>query len=106
VHHANKAFLIPVERIDRIEADRNTVLLHAAGGPFRFRASIGDLAGRLDPARFLRINRSEIVRLDAVKEFHPWSHGDYRVVMHDGTELTWSRRYRSRSEAQFGAAVR
>ncbi|MEO8032171.1 MAG: LytTR family DNA-binding domain-containing protein [Gemmatimonadota bacterium] len=102
VHHENKAFLVPLERIDRIEADRNVVLLHSAGGPYRFRSSIGDLVERLDPARFLRINRSEIVRLDAVKEFHPWSHGDYRVLLHDGTELTWSRRYRARTEDQFG----
>lgn len=103
VHHADKAFLLPVERIDRIEAERNVVRLHAPGGPFRFRSSIGDLTDRLDPARFLRINRSEIVRLDAVKEFVPWSHGDYKVRMHDGTELTWSRRYRARTEGEFGA---
>lgn len=106
VHHANKAFLIPVDRIDRIEADRNTVRLHGSGGPWRFSASIGELVDRLDPGRFLRINRSEIVRLDAVKEFHPWSHGDYRVLLLDGTESTWSRRYRARSEAQFGGAAR
>jgi hypothetical protein len=31
-----------------------------------------------------------------------WSHGDYRVVMRDGTELTWSRRYRARDERVFG----
>ncbi len=102
VHHGNKAFLVPLDRVDRIEADRNVVLLHAAGGPYRFRSSIGDLVERLDPSRFLRINRSEIVRLDAVKEFHPWSHGDYRVLLHDGTELTWSRRYRARTGDQFG----
>jgi two-component system LytT family response regulator len=102
VHHDDKASLIPVEQIDRIEAERNVVLLHTARGRFRFRSSIGELAQRLDANRFLRINRSDIVRLDAVREFHPWSHGDYRVRMHDGTELTWSRRYRARAEGQFG----
>jgi len=102
VHHDKKASLIPVEQIDRIEADRNVVVLHTAAARFRFRSSIGELEDRLDPNRFLRINRSEIVRLDAVKEFHPWSHGDYRVRMHDGSELTWSRRYRARTPGQFG----
>jgi len=102
VHHDEKASLIPVEQIDLIEAERNVVLLHTARGSYRFRSSIGELALRLDPNRFLRINRSEIVRLDAVKEFHPWSHGDYRVRMHDGRELTWSRRFRARSETHFG----
>lgn len=62
------------------------------------------IAVRLDPARFLQINRSEIVRLDALRELQPCSHGDYQVVMHDGTTLMWSRRYRARSEGEFGTS--
>lgn len=102
VHHANKAFLLPVNRVDRIEADRNYVRLHGGGATFTLRGSIGTLAERLDPEKFLRINRSEIVRLDAVKELQPWFHGDYRVVMADGTILMWSRRYRAQTAGEFG----
>jgi two-component system LytT family response regulator len=102
VHHVNKAFLLPVERIDRVEADRNYVRLHAGGATFTLRRSISGLAERLDPEKFLRINRSEIVRLDAVKELQPWFHGDYRVVMADGATLMWSRRYRARTAGEFG----
>ena len=102
VHHANKAFLLPVERIDRVEADRNYVRLHSSGNVFTLRGGLTTLAERLDPERFLRINRSEIVRLDAVKELQPWFHGDYRVVMADGTTLMWSRRYRAQSAGEFG----
>jgi two-component system LytT family response regulator len=69
---------------------------------FTLRGSISALAERLDPAKFLRINRSEIVRLDAVKELQPWFHGDYRVVMGDGTTLMWSRRYRAQTAGEFG----
>ena len=68
VHHANKALLVPVERIDRVEADRNYVRLHSGGVSYTLRGSISAIADRLDPEKFLRINRSEIVRLDAVKE--------------------------------------
>ena len=102
VHHENKAFLIPVERIDRVEADRNYVRLHSGGKTFTLRGNIGSLAERLDPEKFLRINRSEIVRLDAVKELQPWFHGDYRVIMVDGTTLMWSRRFRAQSAGEFG----
>jgi two-component system, LytTR family, response regulator len=103
VHHANKAFLLPVERIDRVEADRNYVRLHSGGTVFTLRGSITSLSARLDPEQFLRINRSEIVRLDAVKELQPWFHGDYRVVMGDGTTLMWSRRYRAQTAGEFGS---
>lgn len=102
VHHENKAYLIPVERIDRVEADRNYVRLHSGAKSFTLRGNIGALAERLDPEKFLRINRSEIVRLDAVKELQPWFHGDYRVIMADGTTLMWSRRYRAQSAGEFG----
>jgi len=102
VHHANKALLLPVERIDRVEADRNYVRLHSGGTAFTLRGSLTSLAERLDPEKFLRINRSEIVRLDAVKELQPWFHGDYRVVMGDGTTLMWSRRFRAQSAGEFG----
>jgi two-component system LytT family response regulator len=104
VQDGNKALLLPVERIDRMEADRNYVRLHAGGSTYVVRGSIGAMAERLDPDRFLRINRSEIVRLDAVKELHPWFHGDYRVVMHDGAVLMWSRRYRALTDGEFGGA--
>jgi len=97
VHLDDRAVLVPVDRIDWIEADRNNVWLHGAGKSILHRQSISALEERLDPQRFLRVSRSVIVRLDAVREFHPWSHGDYRVVLHDGTTTMWSRRYRSRS---------
>jgi len=104
VHQANRALLLPVERIDRVEADRNYVRLHSGGTAFILRRSLTSLADRLDPEKFLRINRSEIVRLDAVKELQPWFHGDYRVVMGDGTTLMWSRRYRAQTAGEFGDA--
>ena len=102
VRHANKAFLVPVERIDRVEADRNYVRLHSGGVSYTLRGGISAIADRLDPDKFLRINRSEIVRLDAVKEMQPWFHGDYRVIMGDGTTLMWSRRFRAQTAGEFG----
>jgi len=103
VHDERRGVFLPVDRIDRIEADRNYVRLHGEGGTYAVRAALAAVARRLDPRRFLRINKSEIVRIDAVREVHPWSHGDYRVVMRDGATLTWSRRYRAQVADPFGS---
>jgi two-component system, LytTR family, response regulator len=97
-----RAVFLPVERIDRIDAERNYVFLATRTERFRLRATIASLQERLDPAQFLRVNRSTMVRLDAVREMHEWSHGDFRIVMQDGAEVIWSRRFRAGAEREFG----
>ena len=101
VQREGRAVLVPVQQIDRLEADRNDVRVHTRGGTQIVHGTLGELAERLDPAVFLRVNRSTIVRLDAIKEFQPWFHGDYRILLHDGSELMWSRRYRAKSRSAF-----
>ncbi|MEP6574352.1 MAG: LytTR family DNA-binding domain-containing protein, partial [Gemmatimonadota bacterium] len=97
-----RTLFLPVDQINLVNADRNRVRLSTSSGEYRLRMPLGELGERLDPARFLQINRSQIIRLDAVKELHPWSHGDYHILLHDGTTLTWSRRYRAESVSEFG----
>jgi two-component system LytT family response regulator len=103
-HGQGRQLLLAVETIDRIEAQGNYLLFvtaGGAGGEYRRRGTLSDLEGRLDPTHFLRLNRSEIVRLDAIREVQPWFHGDARVVLADGSVRTWSRRYRAKVEGLF-----
>lgn len=93
--------LLPVARIDLVRADANYLEIHAGGQVYRRRGPLAELAARLDPEQFLQINRSELVRLDAVAELQPWFHGDYRVILKDGRQLTWSRRYRAKEKERF-----
>ena len=102
VRDETKAFLLTLDRVDRIEAEGNYVRLHSGGKSYTVRSAIGALAARLDTDKFLRISRSAIVRLDAIIELHPWFHGDYHVVMTDGVRLTWSRRYRATAMPELG----
>ena len=34
--------------------------------------------------------------IDRIREIQPWDHGDYRIVLKDGSFVNFSRRYRSR----------
>ena len=101
VHLGARVVLLPVDRLSYIEAQRNE--LHFIAGKQRYtqRATLSGLEARLDPDKFLRINRSQIVRLDAIAELQPWSHGDYRIVLADGTVLSWSRRMRAAQKGVF-----
>jgi len=93
--------LLAVDQVDLVRAEGNYLRFFAAGVEYRRRGTLRDLEGRLDPARFLRLNRSEIVRLETVRELQPWFHGDARVVLRDGSVLTWSRRYRAKAPGIF-----
>lgn len=52
-----------------------------------------------DPARFVRIHRSTIVNLERIGELQPYFHGEYAVILRDGTRLKLSRGYHERLEA-------
>lgn len=88
--------LVAVESILYVSSHGNYVRFHTDDGVFERRGTLAALAERLDPGQFVRINRGEIVRLDAVAELQPFFHGDYYAVLRDGTRLTWSRRFRDR----------
>ncbi|HEY4575081.1 MAG TPA: response regulator [Thermoanaerobaculia bacterium] len=90
--------LLPMGEIDLIRADGNYLSFFSKGEEYRRRGTLREIEERLDPAQFVRLNRSEIVRLEAIRELQPWFHGDARVILKDGLLLTWSRRYRGKVE--------
>ena len=93
VTHDDRAFLLAIDQIDWVEAAKNYVFIHAGKESYRMRGALEALHQKLDPAKFLRANRSQIVNLDRVKELHPWFHGEYKIILRDGKEVMWSRRY-------------
>jgi two-component system, LytTR family, response regulator len=89
-----KEFFVPVEKLDWVEADRNYLCLYAGQETYLLRSTLENLARQLDPDQFARISRSELVNLDQIREMQPWFHGERRIVLKNGKELTWTRRYR------------
>ncbi len=92
-----RELFLPVERLDWAAADRNYILLHSGPVTYTVRGTLENLAQQLDPDQFLRINRSELINLDRVREMQPWFHGERRIILQGGRELTWTRRFRAAS---------
>jgi two-component system LytT family response regulator len=99
VKSAGRVFFLRTEEIDWVEAAGNYVRLHARSESHLLRESMKNMESRLDPSTFVRIHRSAIVNIDRVKELEPWFHGEYIVIMRDGTRLTASRVYSDRLSA-------
>jgi len=93
IRENERAYFLPVREISWIEADRNYLLLHCGKKTHTLRATLDSLTKLLDPKLFVQVNRGSLVRLDAIRELQPWFHGEYKVMLLDGTELRWSRRY-------------
>ena len=94
VEKGGREIFLSVAHIDWASADGNYVHLHSGSDTYTVRATLDGLARRLDPDRFVQINRAELVNLDGVKEMRPLSHGERLVVLKDGRELIWTRRFR------------
>ena len=96
VRKLNREFILNTADIDRIEADGNYVVVYVSGQSYRLRDSLDGLAQRLDEQRFARVHRGHVVNIDRIREIQPWDHGDYRILLKDGSFVNFSRRYRSR----------
>jgi len=98
VTRAGRTSVVDVDRIDRIEAADYYVRLHVEEATHLLRITMKELERRLDPARFVRIHRSHIVRVDVIRELRPHPGGGYLVILDDGTRLPLSRSRRRKLE--------
>lgn len=102
---ASRTHLVHPTDIDWIEASGVYVRVHAGERSLLVRETLAALERRLEPLGFYRIHRSALVRLDRVVELEHRSHGDYRVLLRDGTELTLARTRKAGLEARLGRSI-
>jgi two-component system LytT family response regulator len=91
-----------VDRVEWIEAQDYYVQIHAEGREHLLRESLRNLEARLDPRRFARIHRSAIVNVDRVKQLRRRTHGEYTLLLENGTELKLSRTHRDQLQLLLG----
>ena len=102
VPSGHRSIFVRTELVDWIEAERNYVRLHVGGRAYLLRENLTRIASALDPATFCRIHRSTIVNIDRIQTVESLFHGEYLVVLHDGTKLTSGRSYRRSLQALMG----
>ena len=96
---------IRVAEIDWIEGAGIYVNLHVGGKELLYRSALNEIAGRLDPMRFIRVHRSSIVNIDSIVELQPISHGEFELVLKDGHRSRVSRTYRIQLEKRLGQSL-
>jgi len=88
-----------------LEASGNYVAVHTtAGRTHLVHETMAAIEARLDPAAFVRIHRSTIVRVDRIRQLEPHINGEFIVVLDEGTRLKLSRSYAEASRRVLGLA--
>jgi two-component system, LytTR family, response regulator len=87
--------IIPLDSVEYIEADDVYAAVIAAGRRHLVRTPLDALEHALDPAAFIRIHRSYIVRLDRVTEIRRDKNSGPELVLESGVSLPVSRRRRA-----------
>jgi two-component system, LytTR family, response regulator len=102
IRDRDRVLFVDVGDIDWIGADGDYVRIHTAGKSHLVRDTMVAMEQRLDATQFVRIHRSAIVNVARIRELRPYSSREYAVILHDGTRLRLSRRYRDRLRGRFG----
>ncbi len=100
-----RVFFVKTSEIDWLEAEGNYVRLHSGKESYLLRETITSLESQLDPKVFMRVHRSAIVNINQIHELQPWFHGEYRVVLNGGIQLTLTRSYKDRLNDLLGKPV-
>jgi two-component system LytT family response regulator len=93
---------LKTDDIDWIEAADNYVNLRVGTESHLVRETMASLESRLPSKKFMRISRSTIVNIERIKELQPMFHGEYAVILRNGTRLTLSRSYRDKLQQLLG----
>jgi two-component system LytT family response regulator len=89
-----RIFFLNVSEIEWINAQGNYVELHTRNAQHLLRDTMDGIESKLDPAKFVRLRRSIIARIDQIKALHPLAKGEFEVILTGGQQLRSSRRYR------------
>lgn len=83
--------VVPVQRIDYIEAQDDYVHVYSRGQKHVKQQTLGDLEALLDATRFIRVHRSYIVNVESLARVEPYAKDSRVALLKDGTRVPVSR---------------
>lgn len=83
--------VLPVERIDYVEAQDDYVAFKADGRQFLKDQTMANLEAMMDPERFVRIHRSYLLNIERIARVELYAKDSRVAILRDGTRLPVSR---------------
>lgn len=86
-----KVTVVPLDRLDWVQAQDDYVLLRTEGKNLLKQQTLASLEAQLDPARYIRVHRSFILNLDRLAKVEQDGKEHREAILRDGTRLPISR---------------
>lgn len=102
VPHRSELIRVAAADLERIDAERDYVRLHAGQRSYMMLHTIAGLEARLDPEKFIRLHRSTIVRRDRIAGLKHDGLGVWSAELADGTLQRIGRTYLARVKTMAG----
>jgi two-component system LytT family response regulator len=83
--------VLPVDRIDYVEAQDDYVAFKSEGRQFLKDQTMASLESMMDPGRFVRIHRSYLLNIDRIARVELYAKDSRVAILRDGTRLPVSR---------------
>lgn len=91
VKMGNTIKIIPVENIIFLEADDDYVRIHTDDGTFLKNKTMASFERQLDPAQYIRVHRSFIVKITRITRLEPYEKEGYLAVLDNGRKINVSK---------------
>ncbi len=91
VKDGTKVHIIPIDKLDYVEAQDDYIALHSEKRNYLKQQTISSIEAQLDPKKFIRIHRSYIVNLERIARIEPYTKDSRVAVLLDGSQLPVSR---------------
>ncbi|HML15507.1 MAG TPA: protein kinase, partial [Bryobacteraceae bacterium] len=102
VKDGTKVHIIPIEKLDYVEAQDDYIALRSEKKNYLKQQTISSIEAQLDPKRFVRIHRSYIVNLERIARIEPYTKDSRVAVLQDGAQLPVSRSGHAKLKALLG----
>lgn len=91
VKTGTKINIIPIEKLNWVEAQDDYVMLYTTDGKYLKQKTMKFFENNLDATQFIRVHRSYIVRISFVKQLELFEKESYKLVLHDGNKIPVSK---------------
>ena len=91
IKQSGRIIIISTEEIYLIKAMDDYAEINTKKESYLIQQSLNHLESRLNPDKFLRVHRSFITNINAIKDIVAWSNGRYKIFLKNGREISVSR---------------